>query len=79
MNEDAMLEKMAEEIFEALKPLRHYHDEYDKGMSYEKQHEEAEFLLMKVVDKWYAAGFKDGAANERNWGFEDESDPPRAA
>lgn len=65
MDQDAMDEKMAEEIYAALQPLRYFHDEYDEGMSFDKYHEKAELLLLGLLDKWYAIGFKDGVADER--------------
>ena len=65
MTDEAMAETMADDIWTALAPLRHFHDNYDEGMSFDKYHEEAEFLLMSVLDKWYGAGFKDGCADER--------------
>ena len=65
MDEDAMAEKMAEDVWEALAALREYHDEYDEGMDFMKCHEQVEGLLMKVLDKWYGAGYKDGVAEEK--------------
>ena len=65
MQDDVMAETMADDIWAALAPLREYHDEYDEGMSFDKVHEQTELLFMKVLDKWYSAGFKDGCADER--------------
>jgi hypothetical protein len=62
--EDARLEAIADAIFAALAPLRHFHDNYDEGMVFDKYHEEAELALMQVVDKAYNDGYKDGAYDE---------------
>jgi hypothetical protein len=70
---DAMLEKVADQIWMALKPLRHFHDEYDEGMLFDKFHEEAELNLMRVVESWYHDGFKNGVNEEKaSWEYTNE-------
>ena len=70
--DDAMAETMADDIWTALEPLRDYHDNYDEGMDFDKYHEKVEMRLMKVLDKWYGAGYKDGVADEKaSWDYPD--------
>jgi hypothetical protein len=65
MTEDELAEQMAQDIWDALEPFRHYHDDYDEGMSFDKMHEKAELQLMAVLEKCYNAGFAAGVADER--------------
>jgi hypothetical protein len=68
--DDAVTETMADDIWAAMEPLRYYHDNYDPDMDFDKYHERAEINLMKVLDKWYSAGFKDGVADEKaSWEY----------
>ena len=61
---DEMAEKMADDIWQAMTPLRHYHDNYDEGMSFDKYYEEAEMALMSVIDRWYHTGVSDAAPRD---------------
>ena len=73
--DDAIAEAMANDIWDALAPMRHFHDDYDEGMDFDKHHEKAELALMKVLDKWYSAGYKDGVAEEKaSWDDSPEID-----
>ena len=61
---DEMAEKMADDIWQAMTPLRYYHDNYDEGMSFDKYYEEAEMALMSVIDRWYHTGVSDAAPRD---------------
>lgn len=70
VDEDAAAEKMAEDISEAMKPIREWFDlvrgEYPLHFeNFERAHEDAEVRLMKILDDYYKGGYKDGAAEER--------------
>ena len=72
---DSQLERMSEEIEKALEPLREWFQKIEdgrpiRGTDFETAHEDVEILLMKVVDNWYGAGFKDGVAEEKaSWEY----------
>jgi hypothetical protein len=56
-------------------PLREWFQKIEdgrpiRGTDFETAHEDVEILLMKVVDNWYGAGFKDGVAEEKaSWEY----------
>ena len=54
-------EQRSDAIYEALAPLRHFHDEYDEGMEFMKYHEQTELNLMKVLDKVFSEGYAEGS------------------
>jgi hypothetical protein len=60
--DDEMAEQMAEDINVALEPI---HDLCTINGELSMSYEQVELNLMKLLDKWYAAGFKEGVADER--------------
>lgn len=66
MANDAADEQMAEDVYDAMKPLREWFNKAPLGQTeFEKAHEDAEILLMKLIDKYYGNGFKDGVTDEK--------------
>lgn len=65
MDEDARAEQMAEDISEALRPIWGWVDPNKVDLaSFERAVEDTEILLMKLLDKYYDGGFKDGVVME---------------
>lgn len=69
-HEDAQAEQMAEAVYAAMEPLRDWFARIENGVpisgtKFEQAHEDVELLLMRLLDKYYGAGFKDGVAEEQ--------------